>query len=327
MSRAPTAADDADELTAALELAEGTRLARRGHYARADLALSATRATPAGLDLRARMAAQQGRYDEAAGLWREAAGALATPDAFAAEQATVARLRSRRAGRSPRAVAAALALGVVVGSAGWVVSTLRSNDETVRQLRADALDALDRQAEDGRVADEALARQLDDLAAARSDDAGVPAPGAALDGLGERLGPIAGVQATRDGDGIHLRCTDAVFADGTALTPAGLRALADVAGALASDADRLLVVVAGHTDPVPVRPGSAFADNEELALARARAGADVLVAAGVPADAVTVRVTAVPTPYPATVPGGAIDARNRTVTLTVHERAVTTADR
>jgi hypothetical protein len=50
--------------------------------------------------------------------------------------------------------------------------------------------------------------------------------------------------------------------------------------------------VTGHTDPLPVRPGGRFTDNDELALARALTGADVLAAGGLPADAVALRTSA-----------------------------------
>jgi hypothetical protein len=120
------------DLIARRELADATTLARRGHYGRATTALARARTTAAGLDLRARIAAQQGRYDEAATLWREAAEHLGEPGAFAAELAALDRLRSRRWERAarPMATALALALAAVVvglaGRAGWLVSRRRA---------------------------------------------------------------------------------------------------------------------------------------------------------------------------------------------------------
>ena len=43
------------------------------------------------------------------------------------------------------------------------------------------------------------------------------------------------------------------------------------------------VVVEGHTDPVPLRPGTAYRDNWELSLARAMSVADLLMTSGLPA--------------------------------------------
>lgn len=114
------------EPNTARQLAEATRLARRGHYARAQATLATARTTPAGLDLQARIAAQQGRYDEAAALWQDAAERLGEPGAFAAELAALDGLRSRRARRAPLVLAALLAVGATVGLVVKVVSRLRS---------------------------------------------------------------------------------------------------------------------------------------------------------------------------------------------------------
>lgn len=123
----PSTADRAPaELIAARELAEATRLARRGHYARARTTLATARTTPASLDLQARIAAQQGRYDEAAALWHDAAERLDEPGAFAAELAALDDLRSRPPRRGPWALAALLAVGATVGLVVKVVSRLRS---------------------------------------------------------------------------------------------------------------------------------------------------------------------------------------------------------
>jgi hypothetical protein len=126
MTAMSTAGGAPAELIAARELAEATRLARRGHYARAKVALASARTTPASLDLLARIAAQQGRYDEAAALWQDAAERLGEPGAFAAELAALNGLRSRRPHRGPRAVVALLALGALAGLVATVVSRLRS---------------------------------------------------------------------------------------------------------------------------------------------------------------------------------------------------------
>lgn len=59
-------------LEEAVTLASAASYARRGEYAQAEAALQQAPVTPAVLDLRARICAQQGRFEEAAMLWRRA---------------------------------------------------------------------------------------------------------------------------------------------------------------------------------------------------------------------------------------------------------------
>lgn len=300
------------ELLAAVELAESTRLARAGRYAEADAALSTARTAPKALDLRARMAAQQGRFDEAADLWRLAADQMGEPGAFAAELALVTGTHPRRP-RS-RAWTAGLAVAVVAGglAAGLVGGALVDDDPPSSSSSAAAL---------GRFREDLLAaldERLDQVAAAdvpqpQPDDA-AGTPGAdAVDAVEGRLRAVPGVEVSRRGDVLDVRFTAPAFGEATTLTPSGRAALEGLAAALLPDADRRLLVVTGHTDALPLRPGSPFSDNLDLAISRARSGAEVLQAAGLPGSAITASVT----PAPGDETAG---AENRTLTVAVYER-------
>jgi chemotaxis protein MotB len=73
---------------------------------------------------------------------------------------------------------------------------------------------------------------------------------------------------------------------GTRLSEAGAeraREIAEALKALPSDRPWTLYVT-GHADRQPPRPGSAFADNREVALARAFNLTRALIEAGVPRD-------------------------------------------
>lgn len=298
---APNADQAATRLVVALEVAEGTLLARRGRYSEADAALTLSRSTPGGLDLRARIAAQQRRYEEAERLWREAADRLGAPGTFAEEHAALTRLRGRRFALAPFVVAA-LVLGS--GLVGWAVGRRPepSRDE-LAQLRADL---------DGLVAvpDE----QLDGLAADEGTDT-VEVP-ALPESFEQQLRDIDGVVVERGEGSLELAFGAPVFSELTTLTPEGETTLAEVADVVTAYAVSSIIVVTGHTDSVPLRTGGQFASNEELAIARAQAGVTELVAAGLAADRVTVSLADAPTP-PLAGDDGTVP-ENRTLTLVVH---------
>lgn len=77
---------------------------------------------------------------------------------------------------------------------------------------------------------------------------------------------------------------DVLFASGSAtLGRDGVETLSEVGGVLAELEDRVFQVE-GHTDDVPIGPGSGFASNWELSAARALSVVRVLIDAGVPAE-------------------------------------------
>ena len=305
------ALDDLQGLVATFELAQARGLARAGRYTEADGALSLTRTHPAGLDLRARIAAQQGHYTEAAALWHEAAERRGDPDAYAAELASLARLESRRVGPVPL-VAVVVALGAAfVAGVGWAGgdgsssrpagSTGSAGDGTAGELRGDVVDELD---------------EL--LAEIRQADQAAPAAEPGPSPLEDRLRALAGTEVTRLGDVLQVRFTQPVFTLGVSLTSSGQTVLADVAAAVTPTADRQVVVVSGHTDAVPLPPGGRYADNQDLALARAEAAAARLVAGGVPSDRAAVSVATAPPPHPQDE--GVAQPLNRTVELVIYEQ-------
>ena len=304
MTGSPSAPSALAELVVARELDEATRLARAGRLAEADAALTAARSTTAGLDLRARIAAQQNRPEEASARWREAATQMGDPDAFAAELAALHDARGpHRRGIGVRALAG-VALAVAVAVAAWAAGRADVEDD-VAALRRDTRAALDALADD-------------ESRPQAAPGAGAPAPARPAADLEAQLAAVAGAEVTAVDDVLRVRLDDGAFVGGTTLSASGTDTLAALAGALAPHAGGHLVVVTGHTDGVPLRPGSAYGDDAGLRQARARAGADVLLAAGLPAPSVTLGTDASAAPHAGTAPG---DPRNRTVTLTVHALA------
>jgi flagellar motor protein MotB len=292
-------------LVARLELADATRLARSGRYGEAEATLVVSRSLPAGLDLRARMAAQQGRYDDASDLWHKAAELVGDTDAFAAEQATVTHLGKRRFRAGPLLLVGLVLTGAVVGwgiGRGASSSDSSSNEPAVTAAgEADELStAADGQSDPDW--DEQFDQVLDLLQPADS---------------GEVVQALAGVddaEVVPSAQALNVQVDVPVFSSGLSMTAEGEQVLAGMAAALRRS-DGYVVTVTGHSDTTPLPPGGPWADNGELSLARARAAVSLLVDHGVPGEQIFVRVTDVPLPYPA----DPTDPRNRTVTLTVYE--------
>lgn len=284
---------DVDRLMAPIELAHARRLARAGHYTEADEVLTLARTTPAGLDLRARIAAQQERYDEAVALWSDAAARRGDPDAYAAELAALDRRRQRRHGAAPLVAAGVILGGALAAGGGWAAADRWSTSED--RIVAEA-GVVDRDAPAERLGDHDAETGTTATTSATTTTVEAAEPPPPADVLEQRLGDVAGVEVAASEDGaVAVTFTAPVFSEGVTLTPAGEAALTGVAAVLASgerDGDRIIVVVTGHTDGLPLRPGSRYADNDQLAIARAQAGVDRLVLGGLPTERTTVDVTA-----------------------------------
>lgn len=293
---------DVDRLVVSVELAHARRLARAGHYTEADDVLSRAKDTPAGLDLRARIAAQQGRYDKAVALWSDAATRRGDPDAYAAELAAVDRLRNRRHGAAPFVAAGVILGGALAAGGGWVAAQRWSATDDDRTAVVAASGAADSDAAPEQPADEdaatttttTTAEAVAPIEPAQSGPVSASTSASASELLERRLRGVAGIQVVAGEDGaLAVTFTAAAFSEGVTLTPAAEAALGEVATVLASaerDGDRVIVVVTGRTDGLAVLPGSRYADNDELAVARARAGVAQLVLGGLPTERTTVDV-------------------------------------
>ena len=101
--------------------------------------------------------------------------------------------------------------------------------------------------------------------------AAAPAVPAPLPVLPAAEWKIAGLVATKAGDGVLIRFSDPVFVSSDRISVEGWAALKALAAKLAGMKSGARVVVTGHTDDVPLsRPTEQFRNNADLAAARAR---------------------------------------------------------
>lgn len=300
-----------------LILAQATRLAREGSYARAEALLDEAAAAAGGpradvLDLRARIRAQQGRYPEAAALWRDA---LALAPERADWRASLELVERSSPARTPLAgVAARAAVALALVLLAWTAAAQRLE---LGRLRAGA----------------GVAAGLAQTAASSTAAGGSPqtastvmppegAPAAPsgvaslLDSLETALESLEGVTRARDGSAIQVRFDEALFSEGAALRPGASASLESLGGRLAPFAGRIAVEILGHTDPIPVRAGSPYGDNTDLGLARASRVASLLLRSGLSTDVLSIgtRGDGSP-PYSNETSEGM--SRNRTVTLRI----------
>jgi type VI secretion system protein ImpK len=300
------------DVLARLALAQAARLARRGEYPPAEALLGeAARATSGPradiLDLRARIHAQQGHMAEAEALWREALSLDPGNSDFQAALSAVARPSG---GRIHMAALAARSLAVVVLLLlAW---TLFEQRRELGRVRAGS-SAEPPTAEDARpLPPVSSALVTADIAARRgTDDA------ALLDSLAAALAPLGELDVLRGDQALEVRFREGLFGEGAALRTGAHDIINRIARSMAPQEGRVSVLVVGHTDPVPLRAGSAYSSNHALGLARATRVAGLLLDAGaLPPALVTVQSLGdASPPFPGDTAGE--NRRNRTVTLRI----------
>ena len=248
-----------------LLLACAADLARAGRYQDAERLLAAIpeQFLPSqSLDLRARIAGQQRRHEEARAYW----GQALLQDPTNAELQAVARAIERWC--SPnlwtrmslavlgtpfrRVATAAMLLGAVLcalWSVDHVAPTLRPRAVSSPPVMTSATSIAPRESSVVRDA------RLDQL----------QVPGSAIRKLAA---------------GVEVVFVHGLFSDGLTLTQSGREALTKLAGQLRPYGQALHVEIEGRADSMPVRPGGRFPTNSQLALARAEYVAVFLHSAG-----------------------------------------------
>ncbi len=283
------------DVLARLVLAQAARLARRGDYRPAEALLGEAARAASGpradiLDLRARIHAQQGRMAEAEALWREA---LSLDPGNSDIQAALVALARPSGGRIHLVGLAARSLAVVVVLllAGTVVAQRRE----LGHVRAGS---------------PAPPPAPADIAAPR-----VAANDALLDSLAGALAHLGELGVVRGDQALEVRFREGLFGEGAAFRTGAHELIARIARSMAPQEGRVGVLVVGHTDPIPLRAGSAYSSNLALGLARATRVAGLLLEAGtLPAALVTAQSLGDASP-PFLGDAAGDNRRNRTVTL------------
>jgi type VI secretion system protein ImpK len=275
-------------------LRAATRMAASGHYGAASAmldALDSAEGTTAARLLRAKMAAQQGRYEESIAHWR--AVLAEAPDSGEAQDGLklAEQLKGRRGGafflRANLYYAALLLIVALLVALPLVAG--RGTSRIEPDHAAAILDAQQRQLQLSRELAETL-KNLNDgpvqLAVAESRAASAEAGGAADLDLN-----VPGATLSRDGNDLVLSFDDSQFRAGSAVVSPKLKStLAALGRQLEPHAGWLSVSVVGHTDQHPLLRNSAYRDNASLAMARAVAAIEQMRAASrLPADIFSAR--------------------------------------
>ncbi len=121
---------------------------------------------------------------------------------------------------------------------------------------------------------------------------------------------IDGLRVEKKQDHLVIRFEEAAFGSLTTLTPVAAEQLKALVKHLRPDLPTYRLVVEGHTDNIPMRATTAFADNAALAAARAETGAAFLKREGAQAIAAT-------NPGSAPYPNDTSDNRRRNRTLVI----------
>lgn len=286
---APAAGSDSvQEVLQQLLLARATTLARAGNYQAAEEVLTAGTSqsdSAAGLDLLARMRAQQGRFGEAEALWQRATQLEPANPACAAGLRLAHRMHGLRPwlyGVSRILLGAVLLLGatlILIAVFGKQVPAPEGQVRNQSQSAADTAPAI-----------------------------ASPAPPAiALED--------PAVEVRKEDGELVVTFRSGLFSRGARLTPEGRETLDRVARQLEPHGGTLLLRVVGHADDRQPSPGYRYRDNVGLGFERARAAAERLrAAAKLPREAVVLESQGEENP-PFSNETRESRARNRTVVL------------
>lgn len=211
-------------------LSRATALARRGCYDSAELVLTGLpRDIPEGLDLLARIRAQQGRMLEAAGLWTEALRLDPNNTHF---RAGLLQAQQRPWNRWTRPLVAAC-LGSILILGGGLGLGLRTRKPEVPNRKP----------------------MIQEPAAPRQQKTfGISIPG---------------VVQSNSGSTTVLRFDSGLFSRTILLTAEGKESLAAVGRNIEPHWRQSTLTVVGYTDDLPIARRGRFQDNEALAVARA----------------------------------------------------------
>jgi type VI secretion system protein ImpK len=241
-------------------LARASQVARVGRYSEAEVYLadlcSEADAWGPGLDLLARIRAQQGRLGEAESLWRRALVLDPGNDGYQAGLRRIAKIQRRPVwlgGSLAVAAASALVLGVAI--AGGMLAQRFARLGTMSRSEAP---------QPGSEA-QTLNERLSTPARAQRD---------LLPRLRERQPPaltvsIPGVSIKTESSEQVLSFSSGLFPKGTRLTAQAKWTLTSLGVALEPYVGQIEIRVVGYTDDLPVPPGSSYADNFALGLRRA----------------------------------------------------------
>lgn len=285
-----------------LTLARATELARAGRYAEAKKVLAAngaeTEATPAALDLLARMRAQQGDLAGAEKLWTRASqldpANRAYPTALkraAALQQNPGRLRIAL----PLLACIVLAVTVFI----WWLQAQKARPSQIPSTQSKPTQVLP-----------------------SANEASAPQPTTATEGSEQKaVQPIEnrinvqGVTVTKASDGLQVSFDNGLFERGVILTPEARKMLGQLGSQLRAYAATGTIEIVGVTDNLPVRRKLPYPDNASLAVERARVVYDFLrLTSKLDSQIFTIRSSPEQPAFPVN------GARNRTVVLRISTR-------
>jgi type VI secretion system protein ImpK len=236
-------------LCRALLIERATDLARSGAYEEAEQALSEAKAAdeedPIVFDLLARIRAQQSRYGEAEVFWKEAArldpGNAAYRDGLARVR-TIQRRPYLPTSWTPIVFGLlVLSLFAVVGAMVW---SMNNGEPAAKPVVAE-------------------------VPATPPAIPPAPVPMQALPKPPNVELTVPGVYVSSERDAVIVKFEQGLFDSGIRLLPEAEKTLKLVAQQLQSQENGLRVNVVGHTNDLPVPPGSPFTDNVDLGLRRA----------------------------------------------------------
>lgn len=259
--REPTAQSLLNQLT----LARARALARAGLYRAAEQLLYApgkeANSAPEALDLRARILAQQGRFDEAEKLWAQAS---ALEPANAAYVNALRRVNKRQRHPALRR-ATVLTLVLCLSAVALVFALRRFRAQTGAQPPQEAA------TQAGKINEPTPSE-----ASGRRQESSPPASVSPdWQALAVDL-DVAGTTQSKDTNGVLIEFDEGLFARGTILKPVARERLAQLGSKLKSRADNISIEIIGLTDDLPLPFNSRYKDNIVLGMERARVVYDYL---------------------------------------------------
>jgi flagellar motor protein MotB len=234
-----------------------TEAACRGDYSLATTYISdlikSSGEIPVLIDLQAKIYAQQGKLKDAESLWKKCIMADPDSDAYVRALNQVRKLQKSMVYKNLYIYRLIAAIIIIFLLSFFIVNLLINRSETITKIGA-----LQKQ-------QEYLLEKLDSTINIENTSI----PGDLLDQIMKKVALISGITVLGKNNGLYITFKDGLFSSGTAIKNNLKPDMTELSRVFEKYSDKIIIMIFGSTDDVPLKNDSRYKNNSELSEARA----------------------------------------------------------